>query len=178
MCARRRGSAGPRRAGGRHRPAVAGAGRPDPPHDLGPAAGTAAGDRGDRRAVPGIADRGDAPPGRAVAGGPGDQPQAGPAAVALPEHGPAAKTAPAVGRPMEPIQPTIDLALDIEIAGPPAVVFAALTKDIGGWWGHPFVTARATSLALDPRLGGLFTERWDNGGQVIASVTGWAQDEH
>jgi len=58
------------------------------------------------------------------------------------------------------------------------VVFAALTKDIGGWWGHPFVTARATSLALDPRLGGLFTERWDNGGQVIASVTGWAQDEH
>jgi hypothetical protein len=40
------------------------------------------------------------------------------------------------------------------------------------------VTARATSLALDPRLGGLFTERWDNGGQVIASVTGWAQDEH
>jgi hypothetical protein len=31
---------------------------------------------------------------------------------------------------------------------------------------------------LDPRLGGLFTEQWDNGGQVIASVTGWAQDEH
>jgi len=84
----------------------------------------------------------------------------------------------AEGRPMEPIQPTIDLALDVEIAGPPAVVFAALTKDIGGWWGHPFVTARATSLALDPRLGGLFTERWETGGQVIASVTGWAHDEH
>src|SRR5262252_4002839 len=84
------------------------------------------------------------------------------------------------GRPMEPIRPAIDVALDIEIAGTPAAVFAALTKDIGGWWGHPFVTARATSLALDPRLGGLFTERWDNGGggQVIASVTGWAQDEH
>jgi len=81
-------------------------------------------------------------------------------------------------RPMEPIQPTVDIALDIEIAGPPAAVFAALTKDIGGWWGHPFVTARATSLALDPRLGGLFTERWGNGGQVIASVTGWAQGEH
>ena len=83
------------------------------------------------------------------------------------------------GRQMEPIRPTIDVALDVEIAGTPAVVFAALTKDIGGWWGHPFVTAGATSLALDPRLGGLFTERWDNGGgQVIASVTGWAQDEH
>src|ERR1700758_2160994 len=82
------------------------------------------------------------------------------------------------GRPMEPIRPTIDIGLDIDIAGPPAAVFAALTKDVGGWWGHPFVTARAASLALDPRLGGLFTERWDNGGQVIASVTGWAQDEH
>ena len=79
---------------------------------------------------------------------------------------------------MEPIRPTIDVALDIEIAGPPAVVFAALTKDVGGWWGPPFVTARATSLALDARLGGLFTERWDNGGHVIASVTGWAPDEH
>ena len=79
---------------------------------------------------------------------------------------------------MEPVQPAIDIALDIDIAGPPAAVFAALSKDIGGWWGHPFVTARATSLALDPCLGGLFTERWDNGGQVIASVTGWAQDEH
>jgi DNA-binding transcriptional ArsR family regulator/uncharacterized protein YndB with AHSA1/START domain len=84
----------------------------------------------------------------------------------------------AEGRHMEPIRPTVDIALDSEIAGTPAAVFAALTKDVGGWWGHPFVTARATSLALDPRLGGLFTERWDNGGQVIASVTGWAQDEH
>ncbi len=82
------------------------------------------------------------------------------------------------GRHMEPIRPTVDIALDIEIAGTPAAVFAALTKDTGGWWGHPFVTARSTALALDPRLGGLFTEQWDNGGQVIASVTGWAQDEH
>ena len=57
-------------------------------------------------------------------------------------------------------------------------MFAALTKDVGGWWGPPFVTARAISVGLEPRLGGLFTERWDNGGQVIASVTGWAQDEY
>src|SRR5215470_16441760 len=87
-------------------------------------------------------------------------------------------TVEAESRQMEPIRPTIDIAQDIEIAGTPVAVFAALTKDVGGWWGHPFVTARATSLALDPRLGGLFTERWENGGQVIASVTGWAQDEH
>src|SRR5215469_9813627 len=89
-----------------------------------------------------------------------------------------ADTVEAEGMPMESNRPTIDVALDLEIAGTPAAVFAALTKDIGGWWGHPFVTTRATSLALDPRLGGLFTERWDNGGQVIASVTGWAPDEH
>ena len=82
------------------------------------------------------------------------------------------------GRPMEAIQPTIDIALDIEIAGSPAAVFAALTGDVGGWWGPPFVTSRATSLAFDPQLGGLFTERWKAGGQVIASVTGWAQEEH
>src|SRR5262249_24924128 len=87
-------------------------------------------------------------------------------------------TVEAEGRHMEAIQPTIDIAQDIEIAGPPATVFAALTKDAGGWWGHPLVTARAPSLTLDPRLGGLFTERWENGGQVIASVTGWAEDEY
>ena len=75
-------------------------------------------------------------------------------------------------------RPVIDVALDVTIAGTPKQVFAALTEDIGGWWGHPFVTARATSLALDPQLGGLFAERWQNGGQVIASVTSWAQDEH
>src|SRR5579864_6300944 len=87
-------------------------------------------------------------------------------------------TVEAEGRHMEPIRATIDIALDIEIAGTPVAVFTALTKDVGGWWGHPFVTTRDASLALDPRLGGLFTERWDNGGQVIASVTGWAPDEH
>ena len=37
------------------------------------------------------------------------------------------------GRHMEPGQPTIAIALDIEIAGTPPAVFAALTKDIGGW---------------------------------------------
>ena len=82
------------------------------------------------------------------------------------------------GRSMESGRPVIDLALDIEIAGAPGAVFAALTADVGGWWGHPFVTARATALALDPRLGGLFREQWDNGGHVIASVTGMALEEH
>src|SRR5215471_14859604 len=99
MYARQRDTAGTRRAGGRCGSALAGAGRPDSPPDPGPAAAAADGDRGDRRAVCDLADRGDAPSGSAVRGGPGDQPQAGPTAVALPEHGPAAETAPAVGRP-------------------------------------------------------------------------------
>jgi DNA-binding transcriptional ArsR family regulator/uncharacterized protein YndB with AHSA1/START domain len=82
------------------------------------------------------------------------------------------------GPNMDTSRPTIDIAFDIEIAGPPASVFAALTDDIGGWWGPPFVTERAIGLSLDPRLGGLFTERWENGGHLIASVTSWAPTEH
>src|SRR5712692_9937338 len=66
--------------------------------------------------------------------------EAGLAAALLRLH----DTVEAEGRHMTPIQPTIDIALDIEITGTPAAVFAALTKDVGGWWGHPFVTARAT----------------------------------
>src|SRR5262249_3997226 len=44
-------------------------------------------------------------------------------------------TVEAESRPMEPIQPAVDVALDIEIAGPPGAVFSALTKDAGGWGG-------------------------------------------
>jgi len=84
----------------------------------------------------------------------------------------------AEGRNIEPIWPTMDVALDIEIAATRAAVFAALTRDIGGWWGHPLVTARAGRLSLDPRLGGQFVKRCETGGEVIATVTGWAQDEH
>src|SRR5215831_12480053 len=58
-----------------------------------------------------------------------------------------ADTVEAEDRHMESNRPTIDVALDIEIAGTPAAVFAALTKDVGGWWGHPFVPARSDSLA-------------------------------
>jgi len=70
----------------------------------------------------------------------------------------------------------VDVALEVAIAGTPASVFAALTDDPGGWWGHPFVGDQAIGLSLEPRLGGLFVERWDDGGYVIATVTRWAQD--
>jgi uncharacterized protein YndB with AHSA1/START domain len=64
------------------------------------------------------------------------------------------------------------------MAAPPTAVFSALTEDPGGWWGHPFLAPQAIGLSLEPRLGGMFIERWDDGGSVIASVTGWSQHRH
>jgi DNA-binding transcriptional ArsR family regulator len=72
----------------------------------------------------------------------------------------------------------IDLALDVEIAGTPARVFSALTTDPGGWWGPPMLRANAVGLTLEPRLGGMLLERWEEGGAVIAWVTGWQEDRH
>jgi DNA-binding transcriptional ArsR family regulator len=75
-------------------------------------------------------------------------------------------------------RPAIDVALDVTIAGPPKEVFAALTDDIGGWWGYPAVDSRALSVSLDASLGGDFVEHWDDGGQLIATVTGLAAHHH
>jgi len=70
-------------------------------------------------------------------------------------------------------RPAVDVALDVAIAAPRNLVFAALTEDPGGWWGHPYLRPDATGLTLEPRLGGLVVERWDGGGAVVATVTGW-----
>jgi DNA-binding transcriptional ArsR family regulator/uncharacterized protein YndB with AHSA1/START domain len=75
-------------------------------------------------------------------------------------------------------QPAIDVALDVSIAGTPSAVFAALTDDIAGWWGFPALDPRATGLSLEPRLGGQLVEHWDEGGQLVATVTGLSQDRH
>jgi DNA-binding transcriptional ArsR family regulator/uncharacterized protein YndB with AHSA1/START domain len=75
-------------------------------------------------------------------------------------------------------QPAVDVALDIAIAAPASVVFAALTEDPGGWWGHPYLRSDATGLSLEPRLGGLVIERWDKGGTVLATVTGWTDGRY
>jgi DNA-binding transcriptional ArsR family regulator len=75
-------------------------------------------------------------------------------------------------------RPAIDVALDVMIAGTPKDVFAALTEDIGGWWGYPALDSRALSLSLDASLGGHFVEYWDDGGQLIATVTGLSADDH
>jgi DNA-binding transcriptional ArsR family regulator/uncharacterized protein YndB with AHSA1/START domain len=75
-------------------------------------------------------------------------------------------------------RPVIDVALDVTIAGSPRAVFSALTEDIGGWWGYPALGPRAVGLSLDPWLGGQFVEHWDEGGQLVATVTGWSLDRH
>ena len=82
------------------------------------------------------------------------------------------------GSGLQSIRPAVDVAFEVAIAATPTAVFSALTEDPGGWWGHPFVAQQATELTLEPRLGGLFVERWDDGGSVIATVTGWAQHRH
>jgi DNA-binding transcriptional ArsR family regulator/uncharacterized protein YndB with AHSA1/START domain len=82
-------------------------------------------------------------------------------------------------REMDSTRPVIDVAFDVEIAGAPDEVFAALTEDPGGWWGHPFLRAQAIGLTLDPRLGGLFAEQWEGGGgEIVGTVSALAEDRH
>ena len=82
------------------------------------------------------------------------------------------------GGGLQSTRPAVDVALEVAMAAPPSAVFAALTQDPGGWWGHPFLAQQAVDLTLEPRLGGMFVEHWDDGGSVIATVTGWSQDRH
>jgi uncharacterized protein YndB with AHSA1/START domain len=76
-------------------------------------------------------------------------------------------------RRMTADRPVVDVALDVAIAAPRSLVFAALTEDPGGWWGHPYLRSDATNLTLEPLLGGLVVESWEGGGAVLATVTGW-----
>jgi DNA-binding transcriptional ArsR family regulator len=74
--------------------------------------------------------------------------------------------------------PVVDVALDVSITARRTAVFAALTADPGGWWGHPFLRSDATGITLERRLGGLLVETWENGGAVLATVTGWTDDRY
>jgi DNA-binding transcriptional ArsR family regulator/uncharacterized protein YndB with AHSA1/START domain len=74
--------------------------------------------------------------------------------------------------------PVVDVALEVSIAASRTDVFAALTQDPGGWWGHPYLRAESTGLTLERRLGGLVVETWENGGAVLATVTGWTDDRY
>src|SRR6266852_5565112 len=55
-------------------------------------------------------------------------------------------------KPMNAEKPAVDVALDVAIAAPRNRVFAALTEDPGGWWGHPFLRSETTDLKLEPKL--------------------------
>lgn len=66
----------------------------------------------------------------------------------------------------------IDIALDVRIEGTPSRVFEAMTADPGAWWGHPYLRPEATSLSMEPALGGQFVEQWTNGSALIGTVTG------
>jgi DNA-binding transcriptional ArsR family regulator/uncharacterized protein YndB with AHSA1/START domain len=81
-------------------------------------------------------------------------------------------------KPMSANLPVVDVGLDVSIAAPRTAVFAALTADPGGWWGHPFLRSDATGITLERRLGGLLVETWEDGGAVLATVTGWSDDRY
>lgn len=75
-------------------------------------------------------------------------------------------------------RPSVDVAFDIQIEAPPTTVFRAITADPGAWWGHPMLRPAATGLRLTGVLGGLLVEDWEDGGAVLATVSGWAEDRH
>src|SRR6202521_1681990 len=84
----------------------------------------------------------------------------------------------ASGAGVESPRPSVDIAFDAVILGSNRAVFNALTRDPGAWWGHPMIRPEATGLTLEPRLGGLFVERWRQGGAVLAAVAQWSTDRH
>jgi uncharacterized protein YndB with AHSA1/START domain len=65
----------------------------------------------------------------------------------------------------------------ITIAAPPQRVWQAWVQEMNGWWTKPYYNDhdRVTGLALEPRLGGLFIEKWgeDGSGFVIGQVVEW-----
>jgi DNA-binding transcriptional ArsR family regulator len=88
-----------------------------------------------------------------------------------------ARATTAAGR-MSLEKPAVDMALEVSIKASRTEVFYALTRDTGGWWGHPFLRSDTTSLVLEPRLGGLMVEHRDGGGSVVAAITSWTEDRH
>jgi len=72
------------------------------------------------------------------------------------------------------VEQAIDFSADVTIQAPPKTVFAAITETPGAWWGPPYVGTEAAELRIDPRLGGSFEEIWEDGAQVLATITAWA----
>ena len=67
--------------------------------------------------------------------------------------------------------PTIDVRVEVTIDAGPDDVFAAITERPGAWWSASFLDPRAVGLRLDATLGGHLVEEWEDGGQLLATVT-------
>ena len=67
--------------------------------------------------------------------------------------------------------PTIDLRVEVTIGARPSEVFAAITERPGSWWSSSFLGPGAVGLRLDPTLGGHLIEEWEEGGELLATVT-------
>jgi uncharacterized protein YndB with AHSA1/START domain len=65
-----------------------------------------------------------------------------------------------------------EIEAEIRIQAQPPAVWRALTAEIGHWWPHTF-TDEPRAIRLEPVIGGLFYEQFDDGGAgaLYATVT-------
>ena len=75
-------------------------------------------------------------------------------------------------------KPSIDFRLEVTIAAIRREVFEAIVERPGAWWNAAYLDPRAVGLSLQPVLGGAFIEEWEDGGQVLATVTAIQPDRH
>lgn len=72
----------------------------------------------------------------------------------------------------------IDIAQELTFRRPRPEVFKALAS-VASWWGPPYISATATDLRLEPRVGGAFEEVWGSaGGRLLAIVSAFEADRH
>ncbi len=86
-------------------------------------------------------------------------------------------TMPASAQDHEAAPPTGSFAFDfrVDLPGPPAEMYDALTGDISGWWDHS-MSGDPLHLEIEPRPGGHFREIFDESGDgVIHAVVTQAQ---
>lgn len=63
----------------------------------------------------------------------------------------------------------VKIELEVDIAAPPEVVFAALTENLDEWW--PFRAKRDGRVVHEAKLGGTIREEWDGGGCLYGEIT-------
>jgi DNA-binding transcriptional ArsR family regulator len=93
--------------------------------------------------------------------------------------GPASHEQPTAARSGPASLVPFHLQVRVPIAASAARVFDALTFNLSGWWGAPYLrSARATNVVLEPQLGGRLFEEWGHRqGFLRGVVTAIRQDE-